>query len=138
MMSPVGALWPPRLWSGQPDSNRRPGVPKTPALPGCAMPRQGAAETIRTASITRFAKAQQAAPISGEWAGPSAPLKPRVCDAIAGRQPQLAGGAGDHFEDPTGRAARGDGAGRQRFGVLGDPQDPSIAADVDHIERHVS
>ena len=27
-------------WSGQQDSNLRPGVPKTPALPGCAIPRQ--------------------------------------------------------------------------------------------------
>jgi hypothetical protein len=26
-------------WSGQTDSNRRPSVPKTDALPGCAMPR---------------------------------------------------------------------------------------------------
>jgi hypothetical protein len=26
-------------WSGQQDLNLRPGVPKTPALPGCAMPR---------------------------------------------------------------------------------------------------
>ena len=26
-------------WSGQPDSNRRPEVPKTSALPGCAIPR---------------------------------------------------------------------------------------------------
>ena len=29
-------------WSGQQDLNLRPGVPKTPALPGCAIPRQGA------------------------------------------------------------------------------------------------
>jgi hypothetical protein len=28
-------------WSGQQDLNLRPGVPKTPALPGCAIPRQG-------------------------------------------------------------------------------------------------
>src|SRR5947199_169679 len=28
-----------RGWSGQQDLNLRPGVPKTPALPGCAMPR---------------------------------------------------------------------------------------------------
>jgi iron complex outermembrane recepter protein len=28
-------------WSGQQDSNLRPGVPKTPALPGCAIPRHG-------------------------------------------------------------------------------------------------
>jgi hypothetical protein len=28
-------------WSGQQDSNLRPGVPKTPALPDCAIPRQG-------------------------------------------------------------------------------------------------
>src|ERR1700704_4976355 len=27
-------------WSGQQDLNLRPGVPKTPALPGCAMPRR--------------------------------------------------------------------------------------------------
>jgi hypothetical protein len=29
-----------KCWSGQQDSNLRPGVPKTPALPGCAIPRQ--------------------------------------------------------------------------------------------------
>src|SRR5580692_2282133 len=28
-------------WSGQQDLNLRPGVPKTPALPGCAIPRRG-------------------------------------------------------------------------------------------------
>src|SRR5271169_692775 len=27
-------------WSGQQDLNLRPGVPKTPALPGCAIPRR--------------------------------------------------------------------------------------------------
>src|SRR6516165_9216820 len=42
-------------WSGQQDLNLRPGVPKTPALPGCAMPR-----AIRAALDTRSGFHQQA------------------------------------------------------------------------------
>src|SRR5215470_19982466 len=48
-------------WSGQQDLNLRPGVPKTPALPGCAMPRQvqKGAETAPPLD-TRFRTDQQA------------------------------------------------------------------------------
>ena len=44
----------PRHWSGQQDLNLRPGVPKTPALPGCAMPR------LPPSLDTRFGLGQQA------------------------------------------------------------------------------
>ena len=51
-----------QYWSGQQDSNLRPGVPKTPALPDCAIPRQGLADKrSRNRSPTLCAKAQSAA-----------------------------------------------------------------------------
>src|SRR4051794_34286612 len=34
-----------RIWSGRPDLNRRPPVPQTGALPGCATPRRGSQST---------------------------------------------------------------------------------------------
>src|SRR5436190_20314030 len=43
-------------WSGQQDLNLRPGVRKTPALPGCAMPRTRAAPcryTVRFCPASR-------------------------------------------------------------------------------------
>src|SRR4051794_2535083 len=39
MVSRPKSLVPTRRWSGQQDSNLRPAVPKTAALPGCAIPR---------------------------------------------------------------------------------------------------
>src|SRR5271166_5281844 len=45
-------------WSGQQDLNLRPGVPKTPALPGCAMPR-GLRKDPSGPSNTRFTYRQQ-------------------------------------------------------------------------------
>src|SRR5262245_50630790 len=41
-----------KRWSGRPDLNRRPPVPQTGALPGCATPRRGA-ESIRARLIGR-------------------------------------------------------------------------------------
>src|SRR2546428_8088513 len=56
-----GPLKTSRTWSGQQDSNLRPGVPKTPALPGCAIPRsQEAAQEAARALDTRFGFRQQA------------------------------------------------------------------------------
>src|SRR6516162_2302513 len=43
-------------WSGQQDLNLRPGVPKTPALPGCAMPRT---RTARCRYTVRFCPASR-------------------------------------------------------------------------------
>src|SRR5271166_2632734 len=42
-------------WSGQQDLNLRPGVPKTPALPGCAIPRgtRSPRYTLRFSSASR-------------------------------------------------------------------------------------
>jgi hypothetical protein len=37
---PFGGLLTLRNWSGRPDSNRRPPVPQTGALPDCATPRE--------------------------------------------------------------------------------------------------
>src|SRR5499433_532569 len=49
-------------WSGQQDLNLRPGVPKTPALPGCAMPRRraGPRYTVRFAPASRAGPPQRA------------------------------------------------------------------------------
>jgi hypothetical protein len=53
-MSQPSLIYPPNFWSGQQDLNLRPAVPKTAALPGCAIPRPG------TALDTCFPRLQQA------------------------------------------------------------------------------
>jgi hypothetical protein len=65
------------FWSGQQDSNLRPGVPKTPALPGCAIPRQGrmgekhsCRRPEKTRIDTRFARQRQRMTwATGRWTG---------------------------------------------------------------------
>src|SRR5689334_13207702 len=120
-------------WSGQQDLNLRPGVPKTPALPGCAIPR-GTPRRLVTRSgprqqgmITFMESIDQ-----GEltWSGKcSVTAEDRVRNPVARRYAELPGGACNHFEHGADRTSGGD----QRFGerdrVLGDVQDAPIGAD---------
>src|SRR5215471_17476996 len=121
-------LAPRNTWSGQQDLNLRPGVPKTPALPGCAMPRR---RRVGPRYTVRFAPASRAAelPVATE---------DRMPHAIARRDAELLGGAADHFEHRAHRPAGRDERFGERHRVLGDAQDAPIAADEDHVERDVS
>src|SRR5262249_4562175 len=71
---------------------------------------------------------------------PNAPLPPAknsVRHAIARRDAKLLGGATDHLEHRTDRAAGWDERFRERHRVLGNSRNAPIAADEDHVERDI-
>src|ERR1700682_6122752 len=76
------------FWSGQLDSNQRPAVPKTAALPGCAIPRlswKRPRYTLKTLPARRLAAISMA-------------IKQRMRDAVSGFDPVFLCGAGDHLQ----------------------------------------
>src|SRR5262249_7320956 len=132
-----------RTWSGQQDLNLRPGVPKTPALPGCAMPRcrrVGPRYTVRFAPASRAPMpANCTADVSaGACRRRKLPFaEDRVCHPVARCDTELSGGAGVDLEHRPHRSARGNERLRERDRVLRDAQDPSVATDEDHVERDI-
>src|SRR3954466_5291776 len=78
-------------WSGQLDSNQRPAVPKTAALPGCAIPRS----CWEVTSIPRLNRSPQ-----GAKPAPSAAIEQRMGHPIAGRDTVFLGGAGNDLQHP--------------------------------------
>src|SRR5579884_435411 len=80
---------------------------------------------------TRFAECQQGAN------SVAAVAENRTYHPIPRRDPEPAGRAADHFEDRPHRPAGWDQAIRHRLGIFGDPQDASVTADKDHIERDI-
>jgi hypothetical protein len=78
------------IWSGQLDSNQRPAVPKTAALPGCAIPRLSGKRpryTLKALPARRLAAISMA-------------IKQRMRDAVSGFDPIFLCGAGDHLQHP--------------------------------------
>src|SRR5262249_32633678 len=118
--------------SGRPDSNRRPGVPKTPALPGCATPRQAR----RAAAPPGSPYTLPCIPAS-KTGRLSALVEPGVSDLVARREPELARRAGYHLQHAARRTARGNDAVGKRGRIFGNAQDAPIAANEDHVERDV-
>src|SRR5436190_1506329 len=108
-------------WSGQLDSNQRPAVPKTAALPGCAIPRF-------PATATRFTRRQQGG------SDPSSAVEQGVGDPVAGGDAVFLRGAGGHFEHATGEPSGRDDPGRLRLGIFRNAQDAAVGADEDHVE----
>ena len=95
-------------WSGRPDSNRRPRVPKTRALPGCATPRPGG---------TLWGRPPERKPCDAAVSRPcrtgaAAPCRQRGCPAAPPCRPPLPA-----WRD---RAAAGDHRQALRHRVLGD------------------
>src|ERR1700688_506653 len=76
-------------WSGQQDSNLRPAVPKTAALPGCAIPRP----VRRWIQVSVVPSKPSTLAIRSMAAAEN-----RAGHTIAGRDAELAGGAGNHLE----------------------------------------
>src|SRR3979490_2622516 len=79
-----------RFWSGQLDSNQRPAVPKTAALPGCAIPRLSGKRrryTLKPLPARRLSTASMA-------------VKQRMRHLVAGRDPVFFCRTGDHLKHP--------------------------------------
>ncbi len=91
------------FWSGQLDSNQRPAVPKTAALPGCAIPRIFPCE--RTSIHACAAASKPPASVSSA-------VKKRMRHAVSRLDPVLLCRAGNDLEHPLRRAARRDDPGR--------------------------
>src|SRR6478736_8190832 len=67
----------------------------------------------------------------------SAAVEQRMGHPVAGRDPVFLRRAGNHLQHALGEPARRDDFGRQRLGILRDPQDAAVGADKDHVERDV-
>src|SRR5580704_5899732 len=113
-------------WSGQQDLNLRPAVPKTAALPGCAIPRRS------RLLDTWFAPASQAG--CQPCARSVAFAEDRADDLVARLDAELVGRPGDHFQHRAHRSAGRNQAIRFRLGALLDAHDPAIAANENHIQ----
>ena len=61
----------------------------------------------------------------------------RARDTIAGRNTELAAGAGNHFEDGTDRAHGRDQIVGHRLGIFGDVHDAAVGGDEYHVERDI-
>src|SRR5882672_12048118 len=70
-------------------------------------------------------------------ASPSAAVEQRMGHPVAGRDPVFLRRAGNHLQHALGEPARRDDFGRQRLGILRDPQDAAVGANKDHVERDV-
>ena len=96
-------------WSGQQDLNLRPGVPKTPALPGCAIPRRSrhwipfstACSKARTTPAAARVGTRPARPRSVAFA------EHRARHAVAHPDAEFARRAGDHLQHRPHRSAGG-------------------------------
>src|ERR1700692_658821 len=64
-------------------------------------------------------------------------VEERMADPVAGLDAVFLRGPRDDLQHPLGPPPRRDDPGRQRLGVFGDPQDPAVGADEDHVERDV-
>src|SRR5579872_1017939 len=122
--------WTLPFWSGQLDSNQRPAVPKTAALPGCAIPRslEDLVDTMPGKPPARPAPAFRASAglrLTG--------IEQRVGHAIARRDTVFLGRAGDHFEHTLCQPSRRNDFGRERLGVFRNTQDPAIGPNEDHV-----
>src|SRR5919198_983565 len=77
---------------------------------------------------TRFDSNQQAALAAAKY---------RMPHAIARGEAEFLRRAADDLEHGPRRTAGADHPRGERFGILGNPQDPSVAADEDHVERNI-
>src|SRR5450631_2491191 len=109
------------FWSGQQDSNLRPEVPKTSALPDCAIPRMdvigGAASPSRAFAITRPSGEQErqrvwprqrrerATPNQTHHGQTWSSAKHGVADVVANLQADPGCGPRIDFENAVGRSA---------------------------------
>ncbi len=113
------------------DSNQRPAVPKTAALPGCAIPRY-----FREAPWIHASASLSKAPAQGFPRRDRGPFiqksrqnqklmaaEQRMGDPVAGLDTVFLRGPGNHLEDTPREPPRRDDLGRHRLGILGDPQD---------------
>jgi hypothetical protein len=103
-------------WSGQQDLNLRPGVPKTPALPGCAIPRGTRSLDTRLCFHQQAARRgrRKRARVPHETPQASTRLsgaEDRVRHPVAGRDAKPPGGACDDFE----HGAHGPAGWNERF-----------------------
>src|SRR5690606_207171 len=71
--------WRSFFWSGQLDSNQRPAVPKTAALPGCAIPRQTHRPVAGLAVISPFAVSMTRMPARRRYTLRRAPASRQPC-----------------------------------------------------------
>src|ERR1700730_16172608 len=115
-------------WSGQQDLNLRPAVPKTAALPGCAIPR-------RLRHWIHRSPPQAKQPAAG--ARSLAFAEDRADHPVARLDAELACRPGDHFQYRAHRSAGWDEAVRFRLGAVFDAHDPTVAANEDHVERDI-
>src|SRR5579872_44194 len=88
--------WTLGFWSGQLDSNQRPAVPKTAALPGCAIPRS---MKSRRYTLERVPARPPAPDFGGCLAlSTSVAIEQRMGNAIARGNAVFLGRTADHFE----------------------------------------
>src|SRR6476659_5002293 len=73
------------IWSGQLDSNQRPAVPKTAALPGCAIPRSVLGNDVDTRLDRRLQGGGR--PWSGPRNGPNPTLHGVVFEILSPGRP---------------------------------------------------
>src|SRR5262245_13114745 len=109
--------------------------PKLPRYQAALCP----ARRGRIAAIVRYTVRKW--PASGcranDASGRSPAAEDPVRHLVARLDPELAGGASDDLEHAPHRSARGNDARRQRLGILRNAQDAAVAANEDHIERHI-
>jgi hypothetical protein len=103
-------------WSGQQDSNLRPGVPKTPALPDCAIPRQG--PWARNAHAGDVLASIHASPDGGN---------------VQWRRPKGVAQNACHADSTTGESMRGE---KMRSAVQPDAPTPSCPRQGGGPPRH--
>ena len=64
--------------------------------------------------------------------------KDRTLDHISRGNAEFACGTGDHLKDSANGSPGGNGPVGARFGIFGDPHDPAVAGNEDHVERDIS
>src|SRR3954466_1173313 len=67
----------------------------------------------------------------------STPVEQRVRPPVARLDPVFLRRSCDHFKHALRQPARRDDPSGFRFGIFGDPQDPPVGADENHVERDV-
>src|SRR3984893_9188147 len=64
-------------------------------------------------------------------------IEERMSDPVAGLDAVFFRGACDYLQHPLHQPSRRDNLGRQRLSVLGNPENPAVGANENHVERDV-
>src|SRR5262249_9704445 len=127
-------------WSGQQDLNLRPAVPKTAALPGCAIPRLSRNWIALSLVASKpTACGLPALHLRFTCALPAPTLaEKRSRNPVTRGNAKFARGAGDDFEHRTHRTSGRYQIVRHRFGIFRNVHDASVASNENHVEGDVS